>query len=111
MRVDNVDEVADTSRRVVRTIQMNMDAAGLVGESPGFAEPPRQGLYGSIMTTSPIRSSGIRSKTSRTKSAFGSKTSTLLPAFMSARIRCNIAVLFPEPVGPRQIVCSSESLY
>ena len=29
---------------------------------------------------------------------------------MSARIRCNIAVLFPEPVGPRQIVCSSESL-
>ncbi len=45
MRVDNVDEVTDTSRRVVRTIQMNMDAAGLVGESPGFAEPPRQGLY------------------------------------------------------------------
>ena len=34
MRVDNVDEVTDTSRRVVRTIQMNMDAAGLVGESP-----------------------------------------------------------------------------
>ena len=44
-----------------------------------------------------------------TRSAFGSSTNTLLPALISAIMRCSMAVDLPEPVGPSSMVCSSES--
>lgn len=45
MRIDNVYEVADASRGVGNSVEMDMDAAGLVRKSSGFSEPPCQSLH------------------------------------------------------------------
>ena len=38
MRIDDVDEVADTSGCMVGAVEMDVDAAGLVDKSSGFSE-------------------------------------------------------------------------
>ncbi len=45
VRIDDVDEVADASWRMARAVQMDVDAAGMVGKPSGFAEPPCQSLH------------------------------------------------------------------
>lgn len=45
MRIDNVYEVADASRGMVGSVEMDMDTAGLVRKSAGFPEPPCQSLH------------------------------------------------------------------
>ena len=39
VRVDDVDKIVDASGRMACPVKMDVDAAGLVGKSPGFAEP------------------------------------------------------------------------
>jgi len=53
-----------------------------------------------MTTTSSLRDSGMLAKTSFTRSALGSIRSTLRPALMSAKARCNMVVDLPVPVAP-----------
>ena len=56
MRVDDVDEVADASRGVGSSVEMDMDAAGLVRKSSGFPEPSCQSLQ--LVNIFPVEQDG-----------------------------------------------------
>ena len=56
MRIDDVDEVADTSGCMVGAVEMDVDAAGLIRKSPqlfsAFSREPVSCQYPSDMTES-----------------------------------------------------------
>ncbi len=45
MRVDDIHEIADAPWRMAGSVEMDVDAAGLIRKSPSFSQPSRESLY------------------------------------------------------------------